>query len=206
VVGTTVGLVFSQILLTPDPVRVIDDAVRNMLRLLGAGFAQDAEALAEKDQQKAQAALSHFIAGHDNLVALRTSIASARTSARWSLRGWLVARGVAEMAERYDRRAIRLYASTLLFGEALANELRRGDEPPPSLRDRVARVAQACESLAGESMAIPALVAASATEDPPSPGWRTCLEHLRAVEQALSTLRQTADSSESTAGEARPTM
>ena len=33
-VGTGVALLFSQVLLTPDPVRIIDDAVRRMLRLL----------------------------------------------------------------------------------------------------------------------------------------------------------------------------
>ena len=197
-VGAGVGLLFSQVLMTPDPVRLIENAARRMLKLMALGFAQDAEAVAERDQRKAQAALRHFFEARDSLNALGADIASARSHTRWSLRGRIVAREVAEAAARYDRRAIRLYASTLLFAEALANALRRGEAPPPGLKERVDRVARICERLAEGSTGSSDLARPTAHE-PGSAGWRTCLEHLRAVEEALQVLEQTSGASETKA-------
>ena len=99
-VGTGVALLFSQVLLTPDPVRIIDDAVRRMLRLLAQGFAQSAEALAKRDGARAEAALAHFFTSRESLDAVVASINAARSLSRWSLRGRLAAGGVAEIACR----------------------------------------------------------------------------------------------------------
>lgn len=189
--GAAVGLFFSQILLTPDPVRLVDGAARRMLHELAHGFAADAEALAHRDPQKAQAALRHFFAAHESVTALGAGIASARSMTRWSLRGRLAARDVAEMTARYDRRAIRLYASTLLFGEALANALRRGEEPAAGLNDRVAEVAKICAMLAGGAATLPELTLTPMAQQSAVPGWQPCLGHLRSVENALGALQQT---------------
>lgn len=187
-VGAGIALLFSQVLLTPDPVRLVEDAARRMLELMAQGFAQDAEAVAERDALKAQAALTHFFDERSSLLALGSGIALARSAMRWSVRGRLAPANAAEAAACYDRRAIRLYASTLLFAEALANALRRGDEPPPGLADRVGRLASLCRSIADGS-APPAQTSRPA-QDAGYPGWRTCLEHLQAVEQALYSLQQ----------------
>lgn len=203
-IGAAVGLIFSQILLTPDPVRLVDDAARNMLHLLAQGFARDADALRKSDSQKAKVALRHFFTAHDSVAALAADIASARSMTRWSLRGRLAARDVAEMTARYDRRAIRLYASTLLFGEALANALRKGDAPPPWLRDRVDRVARICRMLADGSPMPSDVATKPVTQEPASPNWQTCIAHLRAVEEALNAIQQTSPTSPTTTDASQP--
>src|SRR5829696_6570464 len=190
VIGTGVAVVFSQVLLTPDPVRVIDDAVSRMLRLMAQGFAQSAKALAERDRAKAETALTHFFTSRQSLDAVVAGINAARSLSRWSLRGRLAAGGVAEIAQRYDRRAIRLFASTLLFAEALVNALRNGHEPPASLPGRVELVASACSALADGSPH-PLEPRSPAEWEPAPAAWQACLEHLRAIENTLRVLRQT---------------
>jgi uncharacterized membrane protein YgaE (UPF0421/DUF939 family) len=192
-VGATVGLLFSQILLTPDPVRLIEEAARRMLHQLAQGFAEDAEALAERNRVKAQEGLSHFIAAHVSLDALGVGIESARSISRWSLRGRIAARKVTNLAARYDRLAIRLFASTLLFGEALADALRSGDEPPPWLRDRVVQVANRCEALADGGKGFAEIPNDRFSEGPAAASWRTCIAYLYAVEDTLQALRQASE-------------
>lgn len=190
VVGTGVALIFSQILLTPDPVRVIDNAVSRMLRLLAQGFAQTAKALAKCDRVGADAALTQFFASRESLDAVVAAINAARSLSRWSLRGRLSAAGVAEIARRYDRRAIRLFASTLLFAEALASALRNGHEPPSWLPSRVEMVASACAALADGSADRSDLTCPPPEWDSAPPGWHACLGHLRALENTLRILRR----------------
>ncbi|WP_052764072.1 FUSC family protein [Microvirga massiliensis] len=190
-VGAAVGLAFSQVLLTPDPVRLIDGAARRFLHRLAQGLADDAQALAGRDRQKAHSALDRFLAAHDSLDALEAGITKARSISRWSVRGRLAARDVAELAARHERRAIGLYASTLLFGEAVANALRGTDEPPSWLGERVADVASLCEALAGGQEACEA-PPETVAEDAVPPPWRACIARLHAVEERLRELRQTA--------------
>ncbi len=130
-VGAGVGLLFSQILMTPSPLLLIDKAARGLLDRLAKGLKQSAVALEKQDPVRAQSAINQFTSAHRAVIALGDGIALARSNARWSLRGRLVAREVTEMAGRYDRRGIRLYASALLFGEALGNALRKKEAPPP---------------------------------------------------------------------------
>ncbi len=66
------------------------------------------------------------------MVALSDGLALVRSDARWSLRGRLVASEITDMASRYERRGIRLYAAALLFGEALGNALRKKETEPPA--------------------------------------------------------------------------
>lgn len=130
-VGAGVGLLFSQILVTPDPVRLIDRAVRGLVDNILKGLKQSAVALEKQDSAHAQTAINQFTQAQRAVTALGDGIALARSNARWSLRGRLVAREVSEMAGRYDRRGIRLYATALLFGEALGNSLRKKEALPP---------------------------------------------------------------------------
>jgi uncharacterized membrane protein YgaE (UPF0421/DUF939 family) len=195
--GAGVALLFSQILLTPDPLRLIDAAAAEMLRLLAQGFAEDAEAVAERNEQKAQRALQHFFGMRDSLSALVAGIAAARSSMQWSLRGRLAADDVRERASRYDRRAIRLYASTLLFGEALANALRRTYTPPSWMQMRLERVARLCRELAA-SRTLPDAEQPIPMDVPAE--WRSCVEHLRAVEHALNAFQSTSMTSQPPAG------
>lgn len=188
-IGVSVGLLFSQVLLTPDPVRVIDTAADNLLLRLARAFEVAADAAATQDVRKAQAALRSFTAAHESLIALGAGIDASRYAARWSLRGRLAARNVAEMAARYDRRAIRLFASSLLFGEALADALRKGTAPVPNgLADAIRSAAHRCRGIprpdatSGETTAVP-LAAASVTDD-----WTSTVLHLQATCAVLTRL------------------
>jgi len=135
-VGAGVGLLFSQILMTPSPVLLIDKAVRGLLDRLANGLKQSAVALEKQDLVRAQSAINQFTSAHRAVIALGDGIALARSNARWSLRGRLVAREVTEMAGRYDRRGIRLAEALQIV---IANcELEEGREPrriPPMPKD-----------------------------------------------------------------------
>lgn len=191
-VGIVVALVFSQFLVTPDPVGMVKQSVEKLLGDLAAGFSGSADALARSDLATAQAARDKFSAAHDSLNALASSIGWARHAARWSLRGRMSAARIGELAARYDRRSIRLYASGLLFGEALANALRKNEAPiPPGLEKRVRETARLCELLASGktpgSLAAPPDIP---VDDLPQ-SWRICVDRLATAEDALRTFAVT---------------
>lgn len=191
-VGASVGLIFSQILFTPNPVQLIDDAAKQLLDKLLSGFQKAINALDPLDVRKAQAALQEFSRAHDCLVALDAGITSARSSARWSVRGRFVSTKIDQIASRYDRHSIRLYASALLFAEAFANAIRKDVGPPPdSLRERLEDVVLQCSCLS-KGAPIPVQ---RPTKDtvliPLTSPWRTCLDHLTTVEDALNAFGST---------------
>jgi uncharacterized membrane protein YgaE (UPF0421/DUF939 family) len=185
-VGIVVALLFSQLLVTPDPVGMVKQAAAKLLRELGAAFSRSADALAWSDIAMAQKAMDKFSAANESLNALASSLDWACHAARWSLRGRLSAAEIGELAARYDRRSIRLYASGLLFGEALANALRKNESPPPPrLKERVREAARLCELLgsgkAPERVAPPPDIP---LENLPQ-SWRICVDRLAAAEDAL---------------------
>ena len=197
IAGAGIGLLFSQVLLTPSPVRIIDDAVQALMRRMASGLRLCAESLRARDPGQAQAALKQISGAHESVIALDAAIAAARSTARWSLRGRLAAAQVGELAARYDRRAVRLYASALLFSEALANALRKdAGVPPPGLEPRIVALADRCLAVVGDA---PAAGAAVDTGVPASvdvapaiaPSWQSCLEHLAALEDSLSVFQRT---------------
>ncbi|MFT4078643.1 FUSC family protein [Rhodomicrobium sp.] len=189
VVGASVGLMFSQVLMTPNPVRLIDVAAKSLLQRLSKGFAQADAAISDRDRAKAEAATTLFTEAQSSLINLNSGINRARSLVRWTLRGRFVALQVREMAALYDRRAIRLYASALLFAESLEEALRTSSAPPPDgLRDRVAHVARLAAALAKDLDA-----ARNDTFEASLPvavphGWEPCLDNLHAAEAALAAL------------------
>ena len=190
-VGVVVGLVFSQVLLTPDPIEQIDTAADELLNRLSAAFEACVGALTTQDARKAAAALHAFSSAHESLVTLGAGIDAARYSARWSLRGRLAAHTVAEMAARYDRRAIRLYASSLLFGEAFADALRKREQPVPQglaacIHELATRCARLCDGQAG---AEPEVARAPELADVGA-DWRTVVDHWQSVSEVLSSLEE----------------
>ncbi|MFD0985722.1 FUSC family protein [Methyloligella solikamskensis] len=149
VVGAAAGLFFSQVVMTPDPIRSINQIAERLLRDLSGGLRSCAKALSDDDLDEANAALHSLSLAHADLVGLGTGIKAARSDARWSLRGRMAAEEVQELAARYERHAIRLYASSLLFAEAMANAIRKGaNEPPDSLKQRILLIAEKCDTLA----------------------------------------------------------
>ena len=186
-VGASVGLIFSQVLLTPNPIGIIDDSARELLDKLASGFEKNLQALQQQDSIKAQSTVQLFSRAHDNLIALENGIDMARNTARWTVRGRFVSREVNEIASRYERHAVRLYASALLFAEAFADALRKEQGPiPDSLQQRLANVATRCAGLAsGNPAPIELMPVPNNDRQPPSAPWQICLQHLSTVEGAL---------------------
>lgn len=185
VVGIAVALTFSQVLATPDPVTVVEEAARRMLKGLSSGFSQYDIALAHADWKTAHAALKQVSAARDSVIALNSSISWARHAARWSLRGRLTASAVSAVAARYDRSAIGLYASALLFGEALADALRNDDPPPQWVSESVHRIAELYGDVASgksprQALSLPPIPAGSVRRS-----WRRCISTLLGAEDAL---------------------
>ena len=187
IIGAGIGLLFSQVLLTPDPVRTLNRAARRLLKLLGEGLEASAAGLTASNAKKAQDALTTVTRAHADLNTLELGIANARFSARWSLRGRLSADTVAAMAERYDRRAIRLYASSLLLAEGIANGLaKEGDPAPDWLAARVTSVALLAKAGSADALAEPAGEAAGR--------WLAVANYLAEFEEALREFNRSAAS------------
>jgi hypothetical protein len=191
--GAVIGLLFSQVLITPDPIRDIDDGARNLFDELAKGLRKCAEALQENDPATAEVGLRRLSATRRSVASLVAEIQAARNAARWSLRGRFAAREIAA-AQRYDCKAIQLYTSTLLLGQALASALREVNVCVPNgLHERIIDASERCRSLIGPEGPEPVL--AGERQNPQSPGWqvaksalwRLCLEHLTAVEAAIAT-------------------
>ncbi|MFC3058285.1 FUSC family protein [Paenirhodobacter populi] len=126
-IGTAVGLFFSQVLLTPDPLKMLETGARSLLSELAQGMLLAEKAVRTGDVKQAQQAAQQLGAARVKLMALDGGISLARDSAHWTLRGWRAGPKVAELAARYDRHAARIYAQGLILGDELYHALR--DEP-----------------------------------------------------------------------------
>jgi hypothetical protein len=193
-VGVVVALFVSQILLTPNPVEVVEKAARRMLRELSSGFSLCDAALAKADWKIAQAAMKKISGAHDNVAAFDASIGWARHAACWSLRGRLVASEVNDVVARYSHRAARPYGSTLLFSETLADALGKGETPPPWLRGRVQWVAELYGAIAAGKAPAQEPPFAAISVGPALQGWQSCITHLLATEAALRAFPTTSGS------------
>ncbi|GGZ41472.1 FUSC family protein [Asticcacaulis endophyticus] len=194
ILGAGVGLLFSQILITPDPLRTIDGAARELLSSLADGMEGCAEALRHQQPSRSEAALIGLSDAHRSIVSMNSSISNARDDAKWSLRGRFMAAEVRDIAARYDRHAIRLYAASVLFADNLNYVLREtakdaGGSPPESLIVRVETMADILRHMAeGDPLNMPA--GSDAPPDYPrlqaeSAAWVVCYHHLDLVNKAL---------------------
>ncbi|TSH93105.1 aromatic acid exporter family protein [Verticiella sediminum] len=186
-VGVGVGLLFSQVLLTPDPLQIIDKAADDFLRRIEDGLKRAQQAAQRQDSAQADAALGLFSNAHASLAALSTAIENARHSTRWSVRGRLSAQLVDAAVARYDRGATRLFARSLLLAEALSRGLENAREQiPDGLAQRIAELAQRCaDVLAGRPVAPGEPLPARLPDDL---SWRQALDHLGAMEGLLADL------------------
>lgn len=186
-VGAAVGLLFSQVLLTPNPMRLLDRAAEDLLSRLRLALAAGIEAAERGDPVKAEAALQTVLDAQGAVVALSSAIDTARSVARWSLRGRLSKREVAATASRYERRAIRLYAAGLLFAETFAESLRKNGKPPPEL------IAAMRETLRQSDLAEAHSPGGRADATPLV--WRPSVERLRDAQAALRWFRRADEAS-----------
>ena len=183
--GTGVGLLFSQVLFTPDPAKQLREGERALLGALGAAFRKAGAALEAGDQAAAQAALRAFSDAHAHVLALAGGIDTARSFATWTLRGRLARHDLRAIAARLGRRSTKAYAAALLFGTALASATQRKPGPPPeALAPAIAAAARLCDPDAPmEAPVSPPLT--GARED-----WRRCLVRLDEAMGAIRELRE----------------
>lgn len=187
-VGTGIGLLFSQVLFTPNQIKVLGISVERFFHELADNFTLAADALDKRDTAIAYRALNSCGRTHAALVSLIGSIDTARENTRWSLRGRISSREVTSLAVRYDQTGIRLYASTLLFCETVVNSLKKQREQPPEwLSEAVRLSAHNCYYLAGELKNGREFVKPdrSLREEAPL-SWRDCIKSLELVENTLA--------------------
>lgn len=183
--GTGVGLLFSQVLFTPDPVRQLRAGERALLASIGSALAQAQAAVAADDQARAQAALRRFSDAHAHLGDLAIGIDNTRTAATWSLRGRLRRRDLRAVADRFGRRSTRAYAAALLFGSALATAMqRRPGEGPATLAPGIAAAIRLCD-LSEPMGDVPPLPLAGLDDD-----WRRVLVRLSETMESIREFRK----------------
>lgn len=186
--GASIGLIFSQILFTPDPMKSLTVSAELFFGELADIFDTAAEAIKNNDEKAALSALNHCNTMHSSLVTLAGSVTSAHETALWSLRGRISSREVTSLAWHYNRAAIRLYASGLLFCESLISDLKKqsADAPPPWFIQSLRINAENCRFLAGESKSS-AFIRQDRSGRAETPlSWRDCANSLHMVENALA--------------------
>lgn len=185
-IGAGLSLLVSQVLLSPNPVRLVEARSRQMFVALQNAFENAARAL-ESGGGEGSKALDGFDEAMRHATDVTAALESARGLERWTVRGrWSKAR-IDRLVTRYDREATRLCASALLFGEALVATL--PDRPPTQdLGQRVRACAQACAALAdGKTPATPT----NAPVDVP-PRWVRAENALEATIEALDEMIKSA--------------
>ncbi|MDU4243798.1 MAG: FUSC family protein [Bifidobacterium longum] len=130
--GASVGLLFSQVLFTSNPFSDIGRSTSDFLRQLGNGMDRMLRACEVQSSKGAEAALSQLSDAQSALAALRAAVAEAQVSKRWSLRGRLHAERINIVTQRYDRHAIRVYATSLLLAESISRAMSHTHTPPPA--------------------------------------------------------------------------
>ena len=187
-VGTSIGLIFSQILFTPDPLKTLHSAVERFFKEMALNYTLAEDALQRNDVSAAIKAMKSCSRTHTALIGLIGAIDVARSNARWTLRGRLSSREVVSLSARYDQSGIRLYASSLLFCEALVNAIRKGREAPPEwLVNALKLIAENCQFIAGEAQLGQEFVFPDRSgRAEASLTWRECVIDIEMVETTLA--------------------
>ncbi|AQT46787.1 MULTISPECIES: aromatic acid exporter family protein [Bartonella] len=187
-VGTSIGLVFSQILFTPDPLKTLHSAVERFFKEVALNYTLATDALERNDVAAAIKAMKSCSRTHSALIGLIGAIDVTRSNARWTLRGRFSSREVASLSARYDQSGIRLYASSLLFCEAMVNAIRKGREPPPDwLVEALKLIVKNCRFIAGEANSGQQFVFPDRSDRAEaSLTWRECVIDIEMVETTLA--------------------
>ncbi len=202
-VGAAVGLIFSQVLFTSNPIKDMGRAASTFLKQLANGLDLIVRACEAQKADAAEAALGQLSLAQESLAALSAAVGQAHASRRWSLRGRLNADRLAFVTRRYDRHALRVYATALLLAESLNRAASHTHTPPPPALSRYCRwLISSCQDLANQ----PTVVALK-SDDPlaqmalwqpqPQPGdetaalppdWHAAHENAQQLESALRAL------------------
>lgn len=146
-VGGTLGLIASQVVFTPDPARLVRDAVRPLRMEIAGGLDRLAAALDAGSPDEAGRAGAGLRHAHRTAASLESAVALARGITRWTLRGRLAGGGVRTRVRAVEDDAMGVSAAALLLTEAAEDALRTGSPQPESLRRSLRRSAALCRRL-----------------------------------------------------------
>ena len=203
-VGAAVGVLFSQVLFTSNAFKDMGRAATVFLKQIANGLDAGLRACQAQDARASESAMGQLAAASDSLAALRAAVTQAQDSRRWTLRGRLHADRLAFVSRRYDRHAVRVYATALLLAEGTSRATSHTQTPPPAALAAYSHwLADACKQLANQ----PTVVALGAREplaqmpqrpadtelDPAAlaalaPEWRQAYDNAEQLEQALRAL------------------
>lgn len=186
--GAGIGLIFSQVLFTPDPLKSLSISAELFFRELAGIFDSAATALEKQDTAQALQALQNCNRVHASLISLAGSVSSAQESAIWSVRGLIFSREVTSLAVHYNRAAIRLYASSLLFCESLLSSLKKkhADTAPAWFAKSLRINSENCRFLAGEVKGGAFIRQDRSSRGETPLGWADCANSLHLVENTLA--------------------
>lgn len=199
-VGAAVGLMFSQVLLSSNPIKDMGRAASIFLKQLANGLELILNACQQQKADAAETALGQLSLAHESLAALRAAVGQAHSSRRWTLRGRLNAQRLAFVTRRYDRHAVRVYATALLLAESLNRATSHTQTPPPAALQHYCRwLTRACLDLANQPTVVALktddpLATLDACPAPPShgdtlpPEWQLVHDNARQLESALRAL------------------
>lgn len=146
-IGVLIGLICSQFLLTPDPIRDLRFALQAFLNRLAVGLETSADAAERADIARAAAAERQIAEAWSDLRLLHDSVDKARSQARWSLRGRLMATPLLKIIVRQNRNSVHLFAHVLMLSESLYAALRSGTPAPAALVERIRLCARHCRTI-----------------------------------------------------------
>lgn len=156
--GASVGLLFSQVLFTSDPLKDMERASKVFLKQISNGLDLVVKSCETMDAKATENAMGQLAIASDSLSALRAAVNEAESSRRWSVRGRLINSRLAFVCRRYDRHALRVYATSLLLAESMSRATSHMHSPPPEFVAGYTRwIVDCCNQLANN----PSIVALS---------------------------------------------
>ncbi|GAA0814925.1 FUSC family protein [Spirilliplanes yamanashiensis] len=148
-VGGAVGLAVMAVLLPLNPLTVVRRAAEPALDLLADGLHEVAAALAERDVDRAERALTALRAGEAPFAAFRSAVDAARENSALAPARWRSRAAITRYVESADQLLYALRNVRVLVRRVLT--ALRDDEPvPPELPDAVGLLGDAVALLRGE--------------------------------------------------------
>lgn len=141
IVGAGIGLLFSQVLLTPSPTRIIESRLKDFFKEISIGV--DNIKLSLKKREKISSSLlgTNLISLHASLVLLEKDIRAAKNSFQWTLRGFFFSRQIKDIINCHEKKTIQLYASLLLLSKVIFYSLTKdSNHIPPELYEKLTKL------------------------------------------------------------------
>jgi len=148
-IGGLIGLLFSQILFTPDPRRLIAPKARTLIESIADLLESAGHRLQDQSGNSLDVGAVQI---RDNVLLLQEMIAFADTIKRWSLRGRMSGQSITRLIDCWWPSSVRLGARAVLFTDRLQRALEsdQGHAPPKNFGEILFATAQKARQFAEE--------------------------------------------------------